>query len=111
MTDTIEVIDVDWLGRPKSVIKNDQEFNYVEGGLCELRDDCLNFIQPEWDKANDDSPLDIFIEEGMGEEEINDAQFHARQHWLEKYLIESNKIYVDESGHGPYVNVTLLTES
>ena len=91
------------------IILNGHEFEKLEYGLIQLRDEFESFIENEWDKAND-SPLDIFIEKGMDENEINESQFAARQYWLRKYLVGSNKIHVDTFGD-EYVNLTKLQSS
>lgn len=84
----------------------------LTGGLHELIDENMSFIEKEWDKANDyeQSPLDIFIKEGMDEDELNEVQYETRQYWLEKYLLESKKIHVDHHGD-TFVNMTLLMRS
>lgn len=98
--------------REENIKIDGHEYRYVDGGLTELRDDCITFIEKEWDKANDyeQSPLDIFIKEGMDEDELNEVQYEARQYWLEKYLLESKKIHVDHHGD-TFVNMTLLMSS
>ena len=87
------------------------EYSHLEYGLMQLRDECLNFIQEEWDKANEDSPLDIYIEDGMDLAAKAEAQGVARDHWLEHYLLKSKKIIIDD-WHGEYfVNLTMLMEA
>tara|TARA_R100000734_G_scaffold5353_3_gene4656 strand:+ start:5214 stop:5513 length:300 start_codon:yes stop_codon:yes gene_type:complete len=88
------------------------EYHYLDGGLHELIDENMSFIEKEWDKANDweHSPLDIFNKEGMDEDELNEKAYDARQYWLEKYLKESNKIYVDHHGD-TFINSTKLMEA
>ena len=96
----------------EEIIQINGEEYHLTGGLHEVINDCMSFIEKEWDKANDyeQSPLDIFNKQGMDEEELNEVQYDARQYWLEKYLIEAKKIHVDHHGD-TFVNSTKLMEA
>tara|TARA_R100001129_G_scaffold184854_1_gene171082 strand:+ start:674 stop:970 length:297 start_codon:yes stop_codon:yes gene_type:complete len=93
-------------------IKIDGVDYQLTGGLHELINENMSFIEKEWDKANDyeQSPLDIFNKKGMDEDELNEVQYEARQYWLEKYLLESKKIHVDHHGD-TFINMTMLMEA